>query len=81
MIIIKILIIQIIVYLMNRLIHLRIINNKYVLTNSMRKQHIIDQYSKKLVHPEGLKEYSSDIAEMMNNEKLKEIIKSSGMLQ
>jgi len=57
------------------------INNKYVLTNSMRKQHIIDQYSKKLVHPEGLKEYSSDIAEMMNNEKLKEIIKSSGMLQ
>lgn len=55
-------------------------DNKYVLTNSMQEQQIINSYSKKLVRPNNLNKYSSDFAERIGKEELKEIIKSSGIL-
>jgi UDP-N-acetylglucosamine 4,6-dehydratase/UDP-glucose 4-epimerase len=56
------------------------INNKYVLTNSMQEEQILNSYSKKLERPNNLNIYSSDYAERIKKDELKMIIKSSGIL-
>jgi UDP-N-acetylglucosamine 4,6-dehydratase/UDP-glucose 4-epimerase len=56
------------------------INNKYVLTNSMQEEQILNSYSKKLERPNNLNRYSSDFVERIKKEELKKIIKLSGML-
>jgi len=57
------------------------IDNKYILTNPAHEQQIINSQSKKIVRPGNLKKYSSEFAEKLNIDELKNIIQNSGILE
>ena len=55
-------------------------DDKYILTNPTHEQLIINSQSKKFIHPDNLKKYSSEFAEKMSKDELKKMLQDSRLL-
>ena len=56
------------------------VDNKYILTNQSREEFLIRSYEQRLTKSENLKKYSSEFAEKMNINEIKDILSNSGLL-